>query len=180
MAVDIASFVLAVLGFGLAVASLVWQYVTFLQSGGVAEVVLKVGIRTAGFQVLSTAAVNNAADLRAMVEQHGGTPVAAVCVRNVGRMAITVTSWGFKNGAGQVLSPVGDAIGPRLKHTIAPGDEETWMAPIQNAVFIGEAQGIVDKQRVTTQVRAVVDLADGRTVTSKNGMTVETDRTSRS
>jgi hypothetical protein len=162
--VEIASFVLAVLGLVLAVVSLVWQFATFRLSGGNATALLKAGVLTNGMSILNAADKMTPDQLETTLQQHGGLPVIGVEVRSTGRMPVTVRSWGLRAPSGVVVNPISDQVGPSLKHTIDPYDSATWLTPFSNALAVASAERVLSPTLEVVQLVGVVELADGRVI----------------
>jgi hypothetical protein len=135
---DYITLVIAVLGFGLAVASLAWQVVQFILTGSRVKV----------FTILES-----------WPEK---TPIG-VRARNVGRMGVAVTEVGFEPHGG---FKSGDRLwrvilnGPLLPHTLEPGQEATWtFNEAEHRAFLVDKEG--------RDARAYADLATGGRVVAK-------------
>lgn len=150
------SDVLGVLGFGLAALSLTWQVAVWRLAPGRARCLLLHGALNAYGGVSGPVGKDGkprTADLELSAAQgYGGAEVLGIEVHNVGRAPLKVTSYSAViEGTGISLSPMGDAVGPDLPHTIDPGDSAQWWSHMTS---IKEAAWVAYEGRVPTTARA--------------------------
>jgi len=104
---EIATFVLAIVGAVTGVGSLGWQVVTFNRSGPVVHVTATQAFPTYGNQV--------------------GDPHVDVTARNTGRSPVTVQSWGIELPDGQVMVSIQQLPwSASLPHRLEPGASASW------------------------------------------------------
>jgi hypothetical protein len=186
---------IATLGVVLGAASLSWQYATHVLTGGRIRVELLIGALADDGRgmVTSKAGVVSPGDQRHWAEQGFGRPVMAARVSSIGRMPVTVVRWSLELPNGMALVPIGGPAGPPLLHRLDVGESQTWavdMADVQ--AFLEAAKAVVKPRpappagtvgglgmrvvqtsydaRQRKGLVAVVELGDGRTVTSREGL----------
>jgi hypothetical protein len=166
---DVATFVIAVVGLAVATASVVWQMATFKLEGGRVKVKLLVGAMANNGRGVALNDPHRVTpeSLKSLAAQGFGMPVIAVTVRNVGRADVTVQRWSIKHEAsGLAFVPIGDSIGKELPFRLAAGASETWAADLRTALALPDA-GRAIKPNSRGKVRGLVELADGRTYRSR-------------
>jgi hypothetical protein len=142
---------IAVLGLVLAVASLVWQIITWRLTGSVVKIDLAYAF-TVGGTMESTACFS-------------------ITARNLGRLAVAIDSWGLKlppEGATMVTPNPRPWQGPPVPVTLEAGHSVTWY--MVRDEIIGElrahfAPGV--------QVRGMVRTGTGEMIVSKRAIAVE-------
>lgn len=185
---EIATFVLAVVGAVLAAASLAWQAATYVLAGGRVSVDLRIGALHAGGSGMVTTAPEDAGQAweERLAAQGYTQPLAVVRVRNVGRMPVTIERWSLtcsrptaasRNGSmlGAIaasrpqqlteLAPVTASVGPRLPHRLEAGSSETWALDGREVHNLARATLEV-WQVPLVLIRGKVELGDGRTAFS--------------
>lgn len=164
----VAAFVLAVLGFGVGVASLTWQVYTFLMQGARPKLTPVVGYHYGGGLLTNDATRDVRESLRSAISQFppGGQFVVGVNVVNAGRASFHVAKWAIRvDPARTSFVSVDDPTGcPSVPHDIAPGAEATFFTGLVNIRALSAASGAIDRRR--QQVVATVT-SGGRTYTSK-------------
>lgn len=182
---DVATFVLAVLGVVLSALALGWQAATFVLTGGRVRVELLVGAVRDNHGMVTMSARNPQPDWAAsLVEQGYRHPVVAVRVRNVGRLAVSVERWSIVTllRKPQVVGPFAQAVvqlskreegpevvypglslvGPDLPHRLEAGASVIWAAPF------GEVNDLIAVTKNVYSVAGKVALGDGRSSRSKD------------
>jgi len=179
---QIATFVLAVVGTALAAASLVWQAATYVLAGGRAQVDLQVGALNPHGHGMMTAQPCDYDKVwtEQLAEQGYTRPVVSVRVRNVGRLPVTVQRWSLDclqevvqggglfrslfehRGTVAGLVPIADSIGPSLPHRLEPGASETWSVDAQAVHAFAEVNRKTFKL-TTAELVGKVELGTGRT-----------------
>lgn len=154
---------IAVFGAVLGTASLAWQAATYVLSGGRVKIELLVGAMGPMRSGMALAPVKSATStaMAQIAAQGFREPIMAVRVRNVGRLPVTVTSWGIRSKSGMTLSPAGLTIGPSLPHRLEAGDRETWAVGMEVALNLVESDVEVFKVH-RPWLRGTVELGDGR------------------
>lgn len=144
--------IIGVLGFALAVLSLGWQVVTWVMSAGRARCFL---IRADG---IDEAAVERVIGKRAK----GHTSFIGIEVHNVGRAPLVVRHHGYRVKAWKRLfkrrdhGRMGsDALGPRLPHTIPPGDAARWWTPTAHVRHHVPEDSLIQVWIITAHAREV-------------------------
>lgn len=171
---EIATLVIAIIGLILAVVSLLWQAATFVLSGPRVKVRLREGIRGDHGGALLGPIENYTADgLAALTAQGYSEHVLGIEVVNTGRLPATIRTWGLRFGNRAVYTHNLDPRNPPLPHRLEPATSEVWYVPVAN---LQELQGdFVDQSREAATARADVDLATGKTVSSRDGFTIRPD-----
>lgn len=163
----VAAFILAVLGFGVAVSSLTWQVYTFLMQGARPKLTPVIGYHYGAGLLTNDATRDVSASLRSAVSQFPpGQFVVGVNVVNAGRAPFHVAQWAIRvDPAGASYVSTDDPIGcPAVPHDIAPGAEATFFTGIVNIRALSAASGAIDTRR--QKVIATVT-SGGRTYKSK-------------
>ena len=122
----------------------------------------------AGLVTIPIASVTK--DTPPMLQSQGFThPIAAVRVRNVGRLRVRITAWSLTTTKGGIsLSPISLSIGPPLPHWLEAGDTELWAADLAAVHALMHTTASVLKIPLERMgVRATVDLGSGRTVKAR-------------
>jgi hypothetical protein len=131
---EVATFVIAVLGLLLSVVGLAWQAATYIMSGGRVKVDLKVAASNGRSMVTAEPQHLTPAWMKSLAEQGYGQPLVAVHVSNVGRMPVTVQRWSIKYTRGVAVTPVDDSIGKDLPYRLKAGESQTWAVALGVAV----------------------------------------------
>jgi len=102
-----------------------------------------------------------------------GQPIIEVEVRNVGRLAVTVSRWSLESNIGGVSCvPIADSIGSTLPHRLDAGESQTWVTDLRNAVTLAQTTTeVLGHARETAWIVGVVELGDGRTYTTPESFT---------
>jgi hypothetical protein len=169
---DVATFVLAVVGTVLAVAGLVWQAATWVLEGGRAKVSLKVGSATkSGAMILSSPERVGKGTTIPLGDEQYDIPVVAIEVINSGRSPITVQQISLRHVAsGTVVEKEWWPIGPKWPHQIEVGQRKTWAIHLVEATALRAASAVLDKSG-SRDVVGVVELGDGRSYTTTERFT---------
>jgi hypothetical protein len=162
------TLVVAILALVISVSSLTWQIVLYLLGGSRVRTELRIGALGPSGAVHGPpeSQVNPAL----LAEQGYNEPIIGVQVRNVGRLAVSVTKWdvAFDNG-GAFSQPgwhVNDAY--PLPYRLEPGGEAVWFCPA--APVHATIKAFASSSHPVRFVRARVGLGTGKSVTSKNSM----------
>ncbi|RBM16595.1 phosphoribosylamine--glycine ligase [Prauserella sp. PE36] len=161
------AFVTGLAGLVLAAMSLGWQIASWLLSGGRVKAKLRHGV--IGWN--GTAAVvgdvqrdgkpNDIAPVRA--QGGNGPEVLALEVANVGRAAVTITSYEARlKGTGTAFGPIRDHMGPQLPHRLQPGERATWYIEMQSVRALVHAGQVIAKG--AREVDMAVTLGTGKRV----------------
>jgi len=136
----VASFVIAIVGLLLGLASLAWQVVSWVREGP------RVTVWTQGVRLTTFGAGTSG-------------PLVAVRARNVGRGDVQVNSWGLEHpdGTGSMFQPLPE--GDHCPMTLIAGHEAVFLAPLDQYQkgYDGHGAGAMPW----------VKLATGQTVTGK-------------
>ena len=160
---EVATLLIAVLGVALGVASLTWQIVAHVLSGGRVKVTLKVGGHSGQAMASMPANKVTPASLKQITSQGFSQPVIAVDVRNVGRMPVTVERWGITSAQGIQAIPWGNSIGPTLPRRLESGESASWAVDLSTALNLAQVSlAVLGKGKSSTRIVGVVELADGR------------------
>jgi hypothetical protein len=165
--VTVAAFILAVLGFGVGVASLTWNIVSFLWQGARPKLTPIVGFRSPGGLVWNDASRDVRESLASAAKQMPPGPlVIGVKVVNAGRAPFHVAEWALcsdpsKTSLKQFDNPLGS---PVVGCDIAPGASETFFTELNAAYALASASQAIDgkPQRIMVTVSS-----GGRTYVSK-------------
>jgi hypothetical protein len=140
---DLLTLGIAVLGFVVAVASLVWQMVAWRAEGAR----VRVEVRSA-FGVMMTGEL--------------GDHLLAVEALNVGRAAVELVGWGFDLGGDRSIPDMRPMpMSTPLPHTLAGGHKATFYMP---AVPV---RATIREQGAAGRARAFVSLGNGKRVLSE-------------
>lgn len=156
---------IASLGVLLGAASLGWQAATHVLTGGRVKTTLKVGaLADSGQGMVLTPADRVTPDtLQRAAAQGYSQPIIAVEVRNVGRLAVTVSRWSIKSSHGVSYIPIGESLGPTLPHRLDAGESATWALDLGAAIQLAKTSTeVLSKNGKPAHIRGVVELADGR------------------
>ena len=170
---QVATFVIAVLGLAVATSSLTWNVVQFLLAGSRPEVQLIVGALAPGGMVVGEPGPHIEGTLRRFAADNGyDRRVIGVRVINYGRTAARVQSWGIKlKTAGVSFKPLDDSIGPELPHVLEPGAQETWVVDIERAVRLASVTAATFK-RPEEPLYGIVELSTGKALKSRKSVHV--------
>ncbi len=166
---DPATLILASLGVGLALASLLWQGLTFLISGSRVSVKVRVGLKGVG-SVVTLPHAATPKEVQFMRSQGFTEPVFAVQVNNTGRGSTSVVSVDlvFEDGGA-----VGDAaLDPPVPFTLVGESEQSWYLDARLASGYVKA---IEQVKPTGQPRAArgrVKLGSKKVVISKNSIPI--------
>lgn len=168
-ALDIVTLVVAGIGALTGIAALAWQAATFALSGGRAKVTLKVAWLSPGGGAL----VGEPGTWHPGRRPAEGFDLECfgVEVVNVGRLPITVTGWGVDIGKAQ-LGYVLAAWNPPLPHRLDVGEQATWFVEAPSVAAAASALAEVVGGNPSVRLRANAKLGTGKSVTSKNSMTL--------
>lgn len=163
---QIATFVVAVLGILLAALSLGWQGASYVLAGRRVKMELLRGAIDPQNGDMVTGPVNGDSNFADNAAEEGFSErITAIRVRNVGRIPVTVTSWALTcSPKGLTYSPIGATIGKASPHRLDAGDAEVWAVRsevIHRLVITSSETFNVPASQVT--VRGMVELGDGRT-----------------
>jgi len=164
---DVASFVIALLAFLLAVGSLAWQAATYVLSGGRVKVELMRGLaRDSGGDMLTRPESMTPDTLQRLAAEGYTRPVIGVLVRNVGRMPVTVSGWSLNFSVpGAAYRPLGAAFGPPMPHRLEAGASEAWVA--DERIVQATANTLVKATTEPISIRGKIELGDGRSYESR-------------
>jgi len=139
----IAGLILGIIGAITGVAALVWQVMTWRQSGAVIAVTAHQAFPTYG--------------------DHLGEPHVNVSARNSGRSPVTVNGWGLLLPDGRTMVSANPAPwSTSLPYRLEPGADGSWYLPTHEIARFCAEQGVRQQD-----VIAFVNLADGRTINAK-------------
>ncbi|MFF7985447.1 hypothetical protein ACFZDK_41125 [Streptomyces sp. NPDC007901] len=164
---DVANFVIALIGLIAAVASLVWQAVTFVLSGIRPQCKMMHGAINPGRQYATYPIVGRTLRLPGSVVAQGFTEEALfVTVHNAGRLPFSVKSWHLVLEGGVSTGVLNNPFGPALPHRLDVGEEATW------AIEMSQAQQVADAWRsqrggVSVPAWMEVQVGNGKTYRSK-------------
>lgn len=173
---DVANTVIAAAAFATAVASLVWQSVTWKLGGSRVSAELRVGAlhRNAGIPaVLSYPA---RASWQRVVEEGRRNDFTRralfLTVRNTGRQQVVVESSAVVFPGGLKLSQLNSQRGPSLPHTLNVGQPGVWaieLSEMQPGVEAARRTKVLKVlwYRRTVKVRLQVELGHGKTVRTR-------------
>lgn len=153
---ELASFVLGLIGTVLATASVVWQFAQHQLTGPR----VRVDLRWGGLTSLGSLTGPLSSSLETFQAAGVTRPMFAVVVRNVGRTPIDIQGYGVAVPNGARVSQPGNQFDPRLPHRLEGGSQATFhvqLELVQGLVAITAAA----KERAA--LRAVVDLGSGAT-----------------
>lgn len=136
-ALDTVTLVVAVAGLLIATISLTWQIIQHRLTGSVIRVELLAGAFGRGGVATGPIAGFN---MRSLASQGFNDPVFAVRGRNVGRLAVDVTSWDIYTGDGFGFTLPGYGPNPALPYRLEPGSTVTFYCPVADvrALFDGK------------------------------------------
>ncbi|MFL1430299.1 MULTISPECIES: hypothetical protein [unclassified Nocardiopsis] len=161
-ALDIATFVIAVVAAVTAAVSLTWNVVSWLFSGGRATAELDDGVIQANGVAYALTERGKPIDPNAA--KYGFTKRAIfVTVRSVGRLPVTVAQWHLKLPGlryGEMNSP----HGPSLPHRLEPGEHAQWAIEVDEQMLatLRTTRGRAKVDDV--EVYAVVSLGSGKEI----------------
>ena len=163
----VAAFVLGILGFGVGLASLTWQVVSFLLQGARPKLTPIIGIRSSGGLVHNDATRDVRESLVSAARQVPPGPlVIGVKVVNAGRAPFHIAEWALRSDPSATsLKQLDNALGaPAVGCDIAPGASEIFFTELNNAYALAQAGRAVDgkPQRIVLTVAS-----GGRTYKSK-------------
>ncbi|HZT07743.1 MAG TPA: hypothetical protein VFC51_11980 [Chloroflexota bacterium] len=167
---ETATLAIAVLSLMLAGLSLGWQAATFFLEGGRVKATFKPGLVGNGMVITLEAEKFSDDNMRAVMGRQGyGRPVAAIDVRSVGRLPVTIASWKIvTNPGGTALQPVGELIGPALPHRLEAGESQIWAVDYKAVqALVAATSSVVKLDTTTVRVSSTVGLGDGRTVRAR-------------
>lgn len=166
---DALTLIIAVLGLVVATGSAIWQAATFVLEGGRVKLALQVGTTTGRSLITGNVDVIGNEALHKMIDQHGGTAVIAIEVRNVGRAPVTVQRWGVRLASGVSLVPLDLSIGEKLPYRLDGGEQQTWamdLEPVVDAVRV--AKDVFHNDEGSAW--GFVDLGNGKTVRTRQSV----------
>ena len=159
-ALDIVTLVIAIAGFGLGVASLVWNVVAHVATGVRVDVLLTCGyVGNGGYAHWQPSTSD-----RPFASGLSGAPVFGVIVHNTGRLPAVVTNVSIGTPV-MALSQAYVGPSPRLPHQIEVSADATWF---MNFADIAALLDVSSKAKTpTSQLVATVGLGSGKSVRSK-------------
>lgn len=163
----VANFVLALIGLVAAVASLVWQAVTFTLSGIRPQCKMAHGAINPGQQYATYPIVGRTLQLPSSAVAQGFTEEALfVTVHNAGRLPFTVKNWRLVLEGGVSTGVLNNPFGPTLPHRLDVGEEATW------AIEMNQVRQVADAWRTQHGGASVpawmeVQVGNGKTYKSK-------------
>lgn len=169
-----AAFGLAAFGSVVATASLTWQVATFRLSGSRVKATLKVGSVGGGGALTAPIGKDWERSLRQFGQQGFTTPCLAAEVSNVGRLGVDVVRCTAVFSNGMVFDPVSYPVNPPRDTRLDHGQTKTWfveLATLQAAVDAAAATGLA-KSAGPQEIRMTVELGTGRTVTTRECLSV--------
>jgi hypothetical protein len=135
--------ILSITAIVVAGASLMWQIVTWRQSGPVVTVRARTAMPTYGDRV--------------------GDPHVHVTAANTGRSPVTVKNWGLRLPDDRhMMITEQESWSASLPYRLEPGADASWFVPTRAIVDACERQGVRYQDLI-----AYVDLGDGRTIDAK-------------
>ena len=164
---EVTTLIIAVFGAVTGAASLGWGVASYILSGGRVKIELLGGwVGAAGLVTAPLTGPLRQPD--APVHE----PVLAVRARNLGRLPVVVEGWYVK--VGQIsLGHVQHPANPAVPSTIAPGESETWVAPLAEVVAAAEAASHAGLR--FDELRATVSLGTGKSRSSRRTVTRVSD-----
>ena len=151
---ELASFVLGLIGTVLATASVVWQFAQHRLTGPRIRVDLRWGGLTSQGSLTGPMKTSLETFRVAGVVQ----PMFAVVVRNVGRTPINVQGYGVAVPSGASVSQPGNRFDPTLPHRLEGGSQATFHVELR---LVEGLVGITAAAGERLALRAVVDLGNG-------------------
>jgi len=109
--VDVATFVIALVGLVVATGSAVWQGATFVLSGARVKVELHIGAMGRGGISSGARGSVRPVWIQQLAVEGFTRPVIDCVVRNVGRAPVTIHSWDLTSAGGMAYHPIADSIG---------------------------------------------------------------------
>jgi hypothetical protein len=170
---DVATFVIAVLGLVVATGIAVWQGATFILSNGRARVTVFVGASNGDATIQAAADKETPEQILSFSARGYRDPFIGVKVENYGRAPIFVDRWGLRHDSGLKVFPL-HATGPDLPYRIEAGANESWRMDLQPAIDVEDA---TDKTYSAGALRGSVELGDGRVVESRKTFRLTTGDT---
>lgn len=168
---QVATFVVAVLGLAISAVSMTWQVTSHVLTGRRVRTVLLQGALNPARGMVTTPHANKR-DVELLASQGFNQPIIAVRVANIGRMPVTVKRWGLVGEPKSfTLWPTAMTIGEPLPFRLEAGESETW------AVDMGEVHRFVTASAAAfeipvsqVRVRGTVELGDGRTCVTRKDL----------
>lgn len=166
--VTVAAFVIAVLGFGLGIASLTWQVYTFLIQGARPKLTPIIGMLTGdGTGILTNDATRDVRPSLASAAKQltPGPLIVGVKVVNAGRASFHVAGWAIRaDPSGTSFNVLGEQIGsPAVPCDIPAGAEQTFFMYLRGATNLKSGADRIEG--VAQEIVATV-LSGGRTYVS--------------
>jgi hypothetical protein len=166
-ALEIVTLVVAIVGAVTGVAALVWEAVTFVLSGSRVKVAL-VHVWLGGGSVAVTVPLSEPIG-KQPPSPHATVETLGVEVRNVGRLAVSVTDWRIKIGPTELISLRGVPHNKQLPHRLDVGEENTWFVEVaQIHAAVSAAVGTFGP----VEIRARASLGTGKSTTSRNSISL--------
>jgi hypothetical protein len=169
---DVANTVIAAAAFAAAVASLVWQGVTWKLEGSRVRTELRVGAlhQNPGIRDVITYPARRHWSWVEEAGKHGFTRKALfLTVRSIGRQPVTVERWVVVFPGGQRITQLRSGLGPDLPHRLDVGEPGTWAIEL-NTLTPGAALAREERvwkvlwRRRAIRVRLEVELGSGQIV----------------
>lgn len=163
----LAAFILGVLGFGVASASLTWQVYTFLMQGARPKLTPIIGIRSAGGLLHNDATRDVRKSLASAAAQVPPGPlIIGVKVVNAGRAPFHVAEWAVRSDPSKTsLKQFDNSLGSSAAPCdIAPGASEMFFTELNAAYALTQAAQTIDGK---PQHAVLTVSSGGRTYVSK-------------
>jgi hypothetical protein len=172
--VQVATFVIAVLGLVVSVVNATWSVAQWKLNGARPAVELIVGAVAAdgsGLVSMPVRAVGGP-NFAQLARQGFTQPVVGVTVTNSGRLPVRVQRWALQCGRpGMSYVPLGESIGPSLPYVLEAGAQETWVVDLQVATRLSSLTAATTA-KAPEPVTATVELAAGESLKTKQSLRV--------
>lgn len=164
------TLVVAMIALVLSASTLTWQIVQFLLGGARVSAELHFGAHDGGGVVHGPA--DKPLQWDRLTGQGYTERLLGVQVRNRGRLAVSVTAWSVVLDNGAAYSHGDWHINQKypLPFRLEPGAEAVWFCPLEPVVAMGAT--FQKSNRPAGTVQAQAGLGTGRTVKSRNGLSV--------
>jgi hypothetical protein len=172
--VQVATFVIAVLGLVVSAVNATWSVAQWKLNGARPAVELIVGAVAANGSGLVSMPVRAGSDpnFGRLAEQGFTRPVIGITVTNTGRLPVRVQRWTIqcaKNGTS--FAPVGQSLGPPLPYVLEAGAQETWVVDLQAAKALSSAATVITN-KAPEPVVGTVQLGSGQSLKTKESLRV--------
>jgi hypothetical protein len=150
------TLLIAVVGLGLAIASLVWQAATFVLSGARVRVEIQIGAHDGAGTIMSGPPESLSQGMGLLARQGYANEMIGARVRNRGRMAMSVESFEVVFSNKIALSHPGNGLGPDFPYRLEPQSSASWflaLDPVRHAVATSASTlGTPNPDRVRVRV----------------------------